>query len=421
MTGVRDRLDQQAAHERRRATRALLTSPLRHVERDVDDFRLVRRHADALRRWFADEAGWTLTVDSTTARLRKLAPTLDDGTRPARARRGDPPFSRRRYALLCLALASLETADRQVALGRLAEGILGSVAADPTLQDAGITFDLDRRDQRRDLVAVVRLLLHLGVLRLVDGRDSDFVAGTGDALYTIDRSALAAMPNVRRAPSAVTADDLDTRMAAVTAEVAPSGDAARNRAIRTHLVRRLLDDAVVYYADLAPDELAYLTSQRHRLVTSVADATGLVPEIRAEGIAMVDDRGDATDLEVPDQGTDGHLTLLVAEYLAQRLRDQPTPTTTSTGPDTPATPVATVTTAELQGFVADCIAKHASHWRRDVCEPGAEVHLAGEVAQRLAAIGLVRVVDDGVVPRPAIARYAVAEPSLPDAPNLFAT
>jgi uncharacterized protein (TIGR02678 family) len=307
--------------------------------------------------------------------------------------------------LLCLALATLETDDRQVSLGKLAEDIISSVAADPALTDAGIVFDLDNRDQRRDLVAVVRLLLGLGVLRLVDGADTDYVTGDGDALYTIDRPALAALLATRRAPSGIDAPDLEGRLAALVAEVAPDTTDARNRATRTHLTRRLLDDAVVYHAELDDDQRTYLTSQRHRLVTAVADATGLEPEIRAEGIAMVDERGDATDLEVPDQGTDGHLTLLVAEHLADRLRREPG---------------ATVSMAELESTVAGHIAEHAAHWRRDVRDPGAEIRLAAEVVERLGAIGLVRTVPGGIAPRPAIARYAVAAPTLPpEAPSLF--
>lgn len=404
-TGVRARQDQQDWHERHRAVRALLTTPLLHADRDLEAFRLVRRHADWLRRCFAHEAGWTLTVDTTLARLRKVPATLDDGTRPARPRRSDPPFSRRRYVLLCLALASLETADRQVALGRLAELIVGSVAADPALAEAGIAFELDTRDQRRDLVAVVRLLLALGIVKHVDGADADYVAGTGDALYTIDRGALSAVLAARRPPSSIDADDLDGRLVALTSEVVPDTPDARNRAIRTHLVRRLLDDPVVYLDDLEDDQRAYLTGQRPRLVGAVAEATGLEPEVRVEGIAMVDERGDATDLEVPDQGTDGHLTLLVAEDLARRLREDPD---------------VVVAAHEVEALIAGLVAEHAAHWRRDVRDPGAEVRLAREVVDRLAAVGLVRIVPAGVVPRPAIARYAVGEPTLPaPSPTLF--
>lgn len=410
MTGVRQHLDQQAQHERRRAVRALLVSPLLHADRDLEAFRLVRRHADWLRTFFGQEAGWTLTVDTTLARLRKVPATLNDGTRPARARRADPPFSRRRYVLLCLALATLETSDPQVALGRLADQIVGSVAADPDLADAGISFDLDTRDQRRDLVAVVRLLLTLGVLRHVDGTDTDYVDGTGDALYTVDRPALSSLLATRRPPSSIDADTLDDRLAALVAEVAPDTPDARNRALRVHLTRRLLDDPVVLHDDLDDAQRAYLTGQRSRLVGTVREATGLHPEIRAEGVAMVDDRGDATDLEVPDQGTDAHLTLLVAEELAGRLRD---------GADRSDGTAVVVATAEVEACVARLVTEHASHWRRDVRDPGAEVRLAADVLDRLAAVGLVRRVAGGVEPRPPIARYAVTAPTLPEAATLF--
>jgi uncharacterized protein (TIGR02678 family) len=420
VTGVRQRQDQQAQHERRRAVRALLVSPLLHADRDLEAFRLVRRHADWLRQWFAHEAGWTLTVDTTLARLRKVPGTLGDGTRPARARRSDPPFSRRRYVLLCLALATLETSDPQVALGRLADQIVGSVAGDPQLADAGIAFDLDTRDQRRDLVAVVRLLLDLGVLRHVDGADTDYVAGTGDARYTVDRPALSSLLATRRSPSSIDADHLDDRLAALVAEVAPDTPEARNRALRVHLTRRLLDDPVVHVDDLDDDQRAYLAGQRSRLVGAIVEATGLEPEIRAEGIAMVDDRGDATDVEVPDQGTDGHLTLLVAEDLARRLRDGARSGDGGRGSHGPRDrPAVVVATAEVEACVARLITEHASHWRRDVRDPGAEVRLAAEVLDRLAAVGLVRFVPDGVEPRPPIARYAVGAPTMPPPATLF--
>lgn len=424
-----ERRQQQEEQERRAAARALLASPLLHAEQEPDAFRLVRRHADWLRQRFAHEFGWNLTVDPTLARLRKVPAILDDGTRPARARPADAPFSRRRYVLLCLALASLETADRQVALGRLAELIVGSVAADPELADAGITFQLDTRDQRRDLVSVVRLLLSLGVLRHVDGEDTQYVDGTGDALYTIDRPALAAVLATRRPPSTVTADTLEERLSALVAEPVPDTPDARNRAIRTHLARRLLDDPVVYSDDLDDEQLAYLTRQRARLVGAVTTLTGLEPEVRAEGIAMVDERGDATDVEVPDQGTDGHLTLLVAEELARRLRAAARPPATEDPAGPPpsgaaavagrptSSPSVVVTTAELEAFVAQCIDRHAAHWRRDVRDPGAEVRLAHEAVDRLAATGLVRRTDGGVVPLAAVARYALTDVTLPPAPT----
>ena len=104
----------------RSALRALLKRPLLTLESDPEDLVLVRRYQAELRDWLSRETGWRLHVDAETARLFKTAPTLDDGTHPARGRAGEA-FGRRRYVVLCLALAVLERADAQTKLGRLAE------------------------------------------------------------------------------------------------------------------------------------------------------------------------------------------------------------------------------------------------------------------------------------------------------------
>ena len=38
---------------------------------------------------------------------------------------------------------------------------------------------------------------------------------------------------------------------------------------------------------------------------------------------MLDDAGDLTDLKLPEEGTDGQVALLVAEWLAEHLRNWP--------------------------------------------------------------------------------------------------
>jgi hypothetical protein len=50
--------------------------------------------------------------------------------------------------------------------------------------------------------------------------------------------------------------------------------------------------------------------------------TGLVAEQRAEGLALTDD-GTLTDIAMPAEGTEAHVTLLVAEYLATRAKHEP--------------------------------------------------------------------------------------------------
>lgn len=396
-------LEQATVGERRRALRALVQHPLLSAAGPLSvEFGLVRRHAGWLRDWFARYPGWNLQIDSEMARLRKTPADVDDGTRPAREPNSGLSFSRRRYVVLCLALAALERADRQTTLGRLAEAIIGFAAADPGLASAGISFDLTSHDQRRDLVHVMRLLLDFRVLLRVHGDEQQYLVTRGDVLYNINRPALAAMLSVRRGPSTIDETELDARLEALVDEPVPDTDEGRNRRLRSKLTRKLLDDPIVYFDRLTEDERTYLSSQRAFLLGQIQEATALVPEIRAEGIAMVDEAGEMTDLGLPEEGTEGHLTLLLAEHLADHARQE--------GP----VPVASAT---LHQHVVDLIGQHRPHWRKDVGERGAEITLTDLTVERLEALRLVRRTNDGVVPLPALGRYALVRHSDVDAPR----
>lgn len=389
-TPLAEVLDGQHAAELRKAARALLKKPLLLARgRPADDFRLVRRHASELREWFDRNTGWALQVDAEAARLRKIPGVLTDPTHPAReATRAAAPFTRRRYVLLCLALAALERGEAQIALGRLADQVVLE-AADPQLAQAGIQFTLDRRDERLDLAAVVRLLLDLGVLRRVAGDEEAYVSGAGDVLYDVERRVLAGLLAARRGPSTVHAETLADRLDELVAETALDSDELRFRAIRRSLTRRLLDDPVLYYDELSDAELAYLTRQRGFLTARITELTGLVAEVRAEGVAMVDPDDDLTDVRMPEQGTHGHITLLLGEHLAAAV-----------GP---------VTIDQLALRVRELAAQHGGFWAKSAREPGMEAELVEQAVARLAALGLVSRTPHGVSPRPALARYAVGE------------
>lgn len=382
-----DALAAQRVDEVRRGARALLRRPL--LRAGSDDFRLVRQHAAELRTWFDRNTGWALLVDSEVARLRRVPGREGDPTHPARDQRTGLPFSRRRYVLVCLCLAVLERAEHQIALGRLAEQVVLS-AADPALEEAGVVFTLTDREQRTDLVAVVRLLLDWGVLAKVAGDEDAFLKSGGDALYDVDRRVLAGLLVSRRGPSTVRAENFEQRLAELNAEVLPDSDELRNRALRHTLTRRLLDDPVLYLDELSDAERAYLTTQRGALTRRISELTGLVPEVRAEGVAMVDPYDDLTDLRMPEQGTDGHVALLIAEYLAGRG--------------------GSVTLGELHRLVAGWALDHAGFWRRSASVPGAEVELVEQAVARLSALGLVAADGgDAVRGRPALDRYRVGE------------
>jgi uncharacterized protein (TIGR02678 family) len=402
VSSLPDVLDQQLTDERRRCVRALLRHPLLTPEGpDKQAFALARRHAAWLGDWFAAQAGWTVHADHAVVRLRKIPGDNADASRGAtsrgskdRGKAAPAPFGRRRYVLTCLALAALERAEAQVTLGWLVDRIV-VLAADPALTEAGITFCLDHPDERRDLVAVARLLLTTGVLTRVAGDEQAFIASTGDALYDVNRRVLATLLVSRIGASTISETDFEERMAKLTAEPRPETEEARNREIRHRLVRRLLDDPVLYYSDLSEPERGYLAGQRGLLLRRLTDGTGFAAEVRAEGIALTDPAAEASDLGLPEEGTEGHATLLLAEHLAAALKQQP------------GRPV---TVGGLYEHMAELARQHQAHWRKGSDEPATIRELTAASLRRLAALGLVRMTGSTVLPLPALARFGYAEP-----------
>jgi uncharacterized protein (TIGR02678 family) len=375
--------------QRRTALRTLLAKPLLVADADGDTLVFVRRHLPELREWLNRETGWRLVADSETARLFKTVPELSDASHPARGHNKEP-FGRRRYVTLCLALSALARADAQTTLGSLADDML-TAAAEPELAVTGFSLTLDNRSDRSDLVAVVRMLLGWGVLSRVAGDEDAYLSAGTDVLYDVRRPVLGVLLSGTRGPSTVTAPALEGRLAELTAEPVAESDELRNQALRRGLTRRLLENPVVYYDELGEDERAYLLSQRHAITRRIADATGLIPEMRAEGIAMVDPEDELTDVRMPEQRTDGHVTLLVAEYLAHRDR---------------------ATLDELHTFVRQAAAEHRAFWRKGVTEPGAETELLAVALEKLSALRLVTVGRSDVRSRPAISRFALDEPTI---------
>jgi uncharacterized protein (TIGR02678 family) len=105
---------------------------------------------------------------------------------------------------------------------------------------------------------------------------------------------------------------------------------------------------------------------------------------------MVDPVDDLTDVRMPEQGTHGHITLLLAAHLARAAE--------------PVDP------AELAALVRGLAVEHGGFWSKSAREPGAEPELVEQALTKLVALGLAERTDRGVVPRPALARYAVGEP-----------
>jgi len=383
---VIDAKTREIEEQRQRALRALLARPLMTANDRV--FGLVRAHAEYLRTWFARECGWVLRVERGHARLAKRAADVNDASRGARE------FNRNRYILLCLALAVLEREDVQITLQRLGERLIVE-ALEPQLVASGYVFALDRQTERRDLVAVCRLLLDLGIIARVAGDEQAYINQSGDALYDIHRPMLAAVLAGDRGPSALAdAKTTEARLAALTADNPAEGEDARRTALRHRVSRRLLDDPLLYLDELDADERDYFLNQRGPMGRRLAEATGLIAEHRAEGTALADERGELTDVSLPQQGTDAHATLLLAEFLAERLRAG------QTGP---------VPEAEILAFMREAARDHRRYWRKAAQEAGAERTLATAALGRLEALRLIRRADQTIEPLPAICRFRLGE------------
>ncbi|WP_280248402.1 TIGR02678 family protein [Nocardia abscessus] len=454
-------IDPLALDNYQRAARVILANHL--VTRTYPDriaLPLIRRWATELREDLAELFGYRLEVTETTARVFPVPDRLDAG-RPARTP-AERVFDRRRYAYLALALAALGRAGDQITLSELAD----QVAAYAGRVD-GLELATDRGADRDAFVDAVGWLTVRGALTLADGDAGGWASDpeAGEALYDIDRPVVFAL---FRPPRAL--QHLHTVRALLAEEPTVTGVSAHptNTAEMARRVRRaLVEQPVVYAEDLAPEERPVLAQDR--VVADVELFTGLRAERRAEGVALIDTSGRLSDVRFPGTGTLAQVALLLAGEIADRVLDidHPLPRRPA-GPDSgealahqldEAIPESTVFAplAELRALdssadeldppdetqesahrpvpsgyplvdrawlretvqaLADRYgATFAAQWQADVAR------LTTEVVALLERLRLVRVVDDGLLVLPALARYrgAVVTVRTKRAAELFVT
>ena len=377
--------------ERKRVLRHLLVHPLLLATMEPALFAAAVRHRAELTTWFAEYAGWTLVVEPAAGHVRLLKrPAHPDGTRPARAP-GKEPFDRRRYALLCLALAALDGMPGQTTLARLAEAI-----RELSLEEQELSpFDPQLLAERRAFVDVLRLLTELGLLVFRDGDTEAYAQrGKGDALYDVRDRLLG---QLLAAPLPPALAGTPARMAE---EERPQTEEGERHRARQTIFRALLDDPVVYYQDLDPGALAWLEHGHAFLYERLEQDVGVELERRAEGLAAVDRDGTLTDSTFPEgNSTVKHAALLLCEWLADgaraaRAAGQPPPP---------------VDWAALVERVAALRAEHGERWSKEY-EPseGGSGRLAAAALALLEGFGLAERLDAGWRARPAAARFAPA-------------
>ncbi|WP_033339992.1 TIGR02678 family protein [Catenuloplanes japonicus] len=375
MSDLRSELDRQRGTERAQAIRALLARPLLTRAADPDDFFLVARHAAELVPWFEAQTGWRLSIEARQgyARLAKVSAT-PDGTRPARRLRGNrDPFDRRRYALFCMLAAEL-LPGQVTTIGILAGLLAQATAVEPSIP----TFDSASREDRRAYVDALMLLERFGVLTATDGSTDAYLEhADAKVLYRVDATRLARLLAAPQSPSRMAGPDVS----ALVDEPGYDDDADR---LRHAVVRRLLDDPVVYFDALPEAERAYATGLPGRqLIRAAIAEAGLQLEERAEGMLAIDPDAVATDERFPAENSVPAQTALL--LLDTILAAYPAP----------------VPHDVLAAQIADRFTEMPA-WARTYRSDGGAQRLLTEALAVLERFKLV----DGLTARPAAARYA---------------
>jgi uncharacterized protein (TIGR02678 family) len=187
--------------------------------------------------------------------------------------------------------------------------------------------------------------------------------------------------------------EFDDRIRALVTEHVQDSDEGRRAAIRHSLSRRLLDDPVVYLDSLPAPEKAYFINQRGTMAARLTEGSGLVAEQRAEGLALTDETGKLTDVSMPAEGTDAHVTLLIAEYLADSHRGG----------------AAEANEDEIVKFVGTARERFGRYWRKSAREPGTERELAANAIMQLQKLQLIVLDGQQIRPLPALARFSVGQ------------
>jgi len=316
MTTLANQLVTQEREDVGRGIRALLAHPLITERSRPDEFDLVRRRRQPIGRWFEHHCGWQLQVEPRAgyARLVKVRAEADP-TRPARRlRTSRTPFDRRRYTLLCVLAAEL-LAGPVTTIGLLAERVVQATATDPVLPD----FDTASRAERMAFVDALRLLEHHGVLDVVDGASESYVDhADAKVLYRVDTTLLMRMLAAPVPPSRIDAQpgDFDGWLAALLHErrrdAAAASEVQRAVWLRQSIVRRLVDDPVLYRDDLTAEQREYLDSPAGRQhVRQACEQAGFELEERAEGFMAIDPDAVATDGRFPDDAGNAKIAALL--------------------------------------------------------------------------------------------------------------
>jgi hypothetical protein len=353
MSRTGNQLARLESEEVARGVRLLLARPLLSAAHDPDGFDLIRRRREPIVKWFDYYCGWRVLVEPRAGYARLFKTTQrPDRTRPPES------FDRRRYVLLCLTCAELLTTTGTI-----------DALADRVQQAAKLEglppFDPTRRADRSAFADVLDFLDQQGAIEISE------TELRGDPVIITRLLAAPAAPS--------TVDNIEDLTRETRYE-----SAHRSLWQRHSVMRRLIDDPVVYKEELTASQLAFLSSPTGRKVVQTGvGLAGCTLEERAEGYLVVDADAIATDTRFPDD--DNHAKV-AALLLLDRLAKGP---------------------ARLEDLVEEAreLLTKFRNWAKAYQSDGGAGRLAADGLALLEAFGLART-ENGTVRRlPAAARY----------------
>jgi uncharacterized protein (TIGR02678 family) len=361
--------------ERTRALRALLSAPF--VGADQPAYTLIRRHERELASTLQSTYGYHLDVGSTAARASGL-PTPDGLRRPLRIRPASisgrkrpsdewPVLSDRACVILLLTLVVLERGGAQTAIAELARDVerAGADVEPP------ISVDFRQRSERVAFADGLDFLCAWRIIQHTAGSHESYARrrqGEDEALFTVDRRRLALL--LRDPGTALEATSLG-QLVDESGHYPPTPE-GENRGRAERLARRLTEDPVLLLADLGDDDRAYFLSQRTRIESAVAAATGCEVERRAEGSALIVGDRSFTDVPFPSNSSIKQVALLLCDTLAD------------------AGPSGELSFEALRDAVTDLVRAHGHHWGRVAEDPEGVAALTAAATGVLLACDLAR-------------------------------
>ena len=301
------RADAEHWHERRRAcANALLNRHWIAKEEDPDLFYAIRDQYTELRDWFNEYTGFSLILTRTMAKLDK-SPVV------AAKWMGFPEFREPRdYALFAYALWFLESKTEmdQFVLTEIVELVGEQLAV------SGLPIDWENYQHRMSMVRALKKLRQLGVLRHIDGEETDWAhdSRTKNVLYECAPSARYVL---RHYPKELKAyERLDDFAEQVVYPETADGELRRRR---HRIYRRLLLEPAVEDREWSPEELHYVQTQRRTLMDQLQFMFGLEGTRYREGLFFFHPELSGECSLFPTAAGISDLALLFAGELRRRL------------------------------------------------------------------------------------------------------